>query len=49
MAAATATDEHYTIISADCHAGGSHKAYREYLDPAFHVDFDGWRGVYKIP
>ena len=22
------TDEHYTIISADCHAGGSHEMYR---------------------
>ncbi len=38
-----------SIISADCHAGGSHKAYREYLDPAFHEDFDAWRGEYKNP
>ena len=30
----TATDR-YTIISADCHAGGSHEMYREYLDPAY--------------
>ncbi len=44
-----ATGEHYTIISADCHAGGSHAAYREYLDPAFHEDFDAWRGRYKNP
>ena len=42
-------DERYTIISADCHAGGSHKAYREYLDPAFLDDFDAWRGKYKNP
>ena len=27
------TADHYTIISADCHAGGSHEMYREYLDP----------------
>jgi predicted TIM-barrel fold metal-dependent hydrolase len=47
--AATATDEHYTIISADCHAGGSHAAYREYLDPRYHDDFDAWRGKYKNP
>ncbi|MEQ1786335.1 MAG: amidohydrolase family protein [Acidimicrobiales bacterium] len=46
---ATDTDERYTIISADCHAGGSHAAYREYLDPAFHEDFDAWRGRYKNP
>jgi predicted TIM-barrel fold metal-dependent hydrolase len=43
------SDERYTIISADCHAGGSHAAYREYLDPAFHEDFDAWRGRYKNP
>ncbi len=43
------TDDRYTIISADCHAGGSHKAYREYLDPRFLDDFDAWRGRYKNP
>lgn len=47
--AATTVDDHYTIISADCHAGGSHAQYREYLDPAFHEDFDAWRGKYKNP
>ncbi len=36
-------DERYTVISADCHAGASHATYREYLDPAFHEDFDAWR------
>jgi predicted TIM-barrel fold metal-dependent hydrolase len=39
----------YTIISADCHAGGSHAMYREYLDPAYRDDFDAWRGGYKNP
>lgn len=43
------TDAPYTVISADCHAGGSHAAYREYLDPAFREDFDAWRGKYKNP
>ncbi len=43
------SSEHYTIISADTHAGGSHKAYREYLDPEFRDDFDAWRGEYKNP
>src|ERR687894_1352136 len=43
------TAEHYTIISADCHAGGSHKQYREYLDSRFLDDFDAWRGKYKNP
>ena len=41
--------ERYTIISADTHAGGSHAAYREYLDPKYHEDFDAWRGKYKNP
>jgi len=45
---ATATD-HYTVISADTHAGGSHAAYREYLDAAYLDDFDAWRGEYKNP
>ncbi len=48
MTVTTATDR-YTIISADCHAGGSHEQYREYLDPAFRDDFDAWRGEYKNP
>jgi predicted TIM-barrel fold metal-dependent hydrolase len=43
-----ATD-HYTIISADTHAGGSHAQYREYLESKYHEDFDAWRGKYKNP
>ncbi|HEY8545092.1 MAG TPA: amidohydrolase family protein [Acidimicrobiales bacterium] len=42
-------DERYTIISADCHAGGSHAQYREYLESELHEDFDAWRGKYKNP
>lgn len=41
--------DHYTIISADTHAGGSHAQYREYLDPAYQEEFDAWRGRYKNP
>jgi predicted TIM-barrel fold metal-dependent hydrolase len=41
--------DRYTIISADCHAGGSHAAYREYLDPEYRDEFDAWRGKYKNP
>ena len=26
---------HYTIVTADSHAGGSHAAYREYLDSKY--------------
>ena len=42
-------DERYVVISADCHAGGSIDAYREYLEPAYHDDFDAWRGAYSQP
>ncbi|MDH5237519.1 MAG: amidohydrolase [Acidimicrobiia bacterium] len=41
--------DHFTIITADSHAGGSHADYREYLDPKYHDDFDAWRGEYKNP
>ncbi len=34
VAPPSAASDRYTIISADCHAGGSHEQYREYLDPA---------------
>lgn len=37
------------MISADCHAGGSHAMYREYLDPAYREDFDAWREKYRNP
>ena len=30
----------YTIISADSHCGLPAPEYRDYLDPAFHADFD---------
>jgi len=41
--------EHYTIISADSHAGGSHAQYREYLEERYLEDFDAWRGKYRNP
>ncbi|MFM8862203.1 MAG: amidohydrolase family protein [Acidimicrobiia bacterium] len=44
-----AADDHYVIVSADGHAGGSHEQYREYLDPAWRDEFDAWRGRYKNP
>jgi predicted TIM-barrel fold metal-dependent hydrolase len=47
---ATLTDtDRYTVISADCHAGGSHAQYREYLEERYLEDFDAWRGKYKNP
>ncbi len=41
--------DRYTIISSDCHAGANHATYREYLDPAWHDEFDAWRGKYRNP
>ena len=43
------SDDRYTIVSADCHAGASHATYREYLEAKYHDDFDAWRGKYKNP
>jgi predicted TIM-barrel fold metal-dependent hydrolase len=42
-------NDHYTVISADCHAGGSHAQYREYLAPEWRDEFDAWRGKYSNP
>jgi predicted TIM-barrel fold metal-dependent hydrolase len=40
---------HYTIISADTHAGGSHAQYRDYIEKKYLDDFDAWRGRYRNP
>ena len=45
----TSPTDRYTLISADCHAGGSHEQYREYLESKYHEDFDAWRGSYRSP
>ncbi len=41
--------DRYTIISADCHAGGSHAQYRDFLEARYLADFDAWRDKYKNP
>mgnify|MGYP001555502171 FL=1 len=43
------SQEPYTLITADTHAGGSHAQYREYLDPHWSEPFDEWRGGYRNP
>ena len=43
------SDERYLLLSADCHAGGSLDAYREYLDPEWREEYDAWRGKYSNP
>ena len=45
----SAPTDHYTIISADCHAGGSHAQYREYLTAEYQEQFDAWRDKYRNP
>ena len=40
-------DDHYIIISADTHAGGSHAQYREFLEEKYVADFDAWREKYN--
>jgi predicted TIM-barrel fold metal-dependent hydrolase len=43
------SDERYLLLSADCHAGASLDAYREYLDPEWRGEYDAWRGRYSNP
>jgi len=49
VAVPSADTDRYTIISADCHGGGSPDQYREYLDRGYRDEFDAWRGRYKNP
>jgi len=44
-----APSSHYTIVSSDTHAGGSHAQYREFLEKKYLDDFDAWRAQYKNP
>lgn len=39
----------YTIISCDCHAGGSMEQYGEYLADEWRDEFDTWRAKYVSP
>nr|MCH9733378.1 amidohydrolase family protein [Actinomycetes bacterium] len=41
--------DRYTVISADCHAGADLLDYREYLDPNYRDEFDGWAETYVNP
>ena len=46
---ATTSGDRYTIVSADCHAGGDIDDYRPYLPSGLHADFDAWRQDYINP
>jgi predicted TIM-barrel fold metal-dependent hydrolase len=45
----TDSGERYVVISADCHAGGSMDLYREFLERAWHDEYDAWRASYVVP
>ncbi|HVX18200.1 MAG TPA: amidohydrolase family protein [Acidimicrobiales bacterium] len=45
----TGSDDRYTVISADTHAGGSHAQYREFLEEKYLEQFDAWREKYRNP
>ena len=42
-------DDHYVLVSADCHGGGGLLDYRPYLPARYHDDFDAWVATYEIP
>jgi len=42
-------EKRYTIVSADCHAGGELRQYRDYLEHRHHAAFDEWARTYAIP
>ncbi|HXW35929.1 MAG TPA: amidohydrolase family protein [Acidimicrobiales bacterium] len=46
---AHASNERYTILSADTHAGGDIQDYRPYLPSRWHDDFDEWAATYVNP
>lgn len=41
--------DRYTVISADCHAGGDLLDYRPYLDAAYRDEFDAWAADFVNP
>jgi predicted TIM-barrel fold metal-dependent hydrolase len=43
----THQDDHYTIISADTHAGAPISGYKQYLPREFHEEFDAWAAEFS--
>ncbi|MEU6215891.1 amidohydrolase family protein [Streptomyces sp. NPDC047022] len=43
------SDERYTVISADCHAGADLLDYKPYLEKRYHEEFDAWATSYVNP
>ncbi|MHB1582319.1 MAG: amidohydrolase family protein [Acidimicrobiales bacterium] len=46
---ASERNEHYTVVSADGHAGADLLDYRPYLPARWHDDFDAWAAGYVNP
>ena len=42
-------EEHYVVISADCHGGADIADYRPYLESRYHDDFDAWAATFENP
>ena len=42
-------DDRYLVLSSDTHAGAEMRAYRGWLDPAYHEDFDEWAATVTNP
>ena len=42
-------DDHYVVISADCHGGGEIHEYRDFLASQYHDEFDAWVDGYDDP
>ncbi|MEU1121075.1 MULTISPECIES: amidohydrolase family protein [unclassified Streptomyces] len=49
MSARHGTEDRYTVISADCHAGADLLDYRPYLESRHHDAFDAWAATYVNP
>lgn len=41
--------DRYVVISSDCHAGASIRAYRDYLASDLHDEFDAWMETFDNP
>ncbi|MFF3646796.1 amidohydrolase family protein [Streptomyces sp. NPDC002564] len=49
MSTQRTTEDRYTVISADCHAGADLLDYRPYLESRHHDAFDTWAATYVNP
>ena len=47
--AQTQTGDRYMILSSDTHAGAQTRTYKEFLDPAWHDEFDAWEAAITNP